>query len=122
MQGKGGEFILLWHNLSVSVKAARQELELSNEEMACRTGISRATLTGILQGEGNLRLSTVERIAEKLGHEPVRLLCFAHNDEERVFLEQTLEMVDKAGALSPDKRERFMELFRTLVRCTTDED
>ena len=119
---KGGEFILLWHNLSVSVKAARQELELSNEEMARCSGISRTTLTGILRGEGNPRLSTVERIAEKLGLEPVRLLCFAHNDEERVFLEQTLEMVDKAGALSPDKRERFMELFRTLVRCTTDED
>ena len=114
--------MLLCHNLSVSVKAARQELELSNEEMARCSGISRTTLTGILRGEGNPRLSTVERIAEKLGLEPVRLLCFAHNDEERVFLEQTLEMVDKAGDLSPDKRERFMELFRALVQCTTDED
>ena len=79
-------------------------------------------MSGLLRGKEKLRLSTVERIAEKLGLEPVRLLCFAHNDEERVFLEQTLEMVDKAGDLSPDKRERFMELFRALVQCTTDED
>ena len=112
----------LCHNLENIVTAKQRELGLSNVEMARRTGISRATLTGILRGEGNLRLSTVERIAEKLGLEPVRLLCFAHNDEERVFLEQTLEMVDKAGDLSPDKRERFMELFRALVQCTTDED
>ena len=114
--------MLLCHNLSVSVKATRKAIVLNNEEMARCSGISRTTLTGILRGEGNTRLSTVERIAEKLGLDPVRLLCFAHNDEERVFLEQTLEMVDKTGALSPDKRERFMELFRALVQCTTDED
>ncbi len=112
----------LCHNLAIIVKTKQRELGLSNVEMARRTGISRATLTGILRGEGNPRLSTVERIAEKLGLDPVRLHCFAHNDEERVFLEQTLEMVDKAGDLSPDKRERFMELFRALVQCTTDED
>ena len=112
----------LCHNLAIIVKAKQRELGLSNVEMARRTGISRATLTGILQGEGNLRLSTAERIAEKLGLDPVRLLCFAHNDEERVFLEQTLEMVDKTGALSPEKRERFVKFFRKLAQSTTDED
>ena len=111
----------LCHNLENIVTAKQRELGLSNVEMARRTGISRATLTGILRGEGNLRLSTVERIAEKLGLEPVRLLCWARDDAEREWFEWTLEMVDKTGALSPDKRERFMELFRTLVRCTTDE-
>ena len=114
--------MLLWHNLEIIVKAKQREPGLSNVEMACRTGISRATLTGILRGEGNPRLSTVERIAEKLGLEPVRLLCFAHNNEERVFLEQTLEMVDKTGALSPEKRERFVEFFRKLAQSKTDKD
>ena len=110
------------YNLTIIVKTKQRELGLRNIEMARRTGISRATLTGILRGEGNPRLSTVELVAQNLGLDPVRLLCFAHNDEERVFLEQTLEMVDKAGALSPEKRERFMELFQALVQCKTDKN
>ena len=112
----------LCHNLAIIVKAKQRELGLSNVEMARYLGISRATLTGILRGEGNPRLSTVERIAEKLGLEPVRLLCWARDDAEREWFEWTLEMVDKAGALSPEKRERFVEFFRKLAQSKTDKD
>ncbi len=114
--------MLLCHNLKVSVKAAQKKLGLGNEETACRIGISRTTLAGLLRGDGNPRLSTVELVAEKLGLDPVRLLCWARDDAEREWMEQTLEMVDKAGALAPEKRERFIELFRTLVQYRTDKD
>jgi transcriptional regulator with XRE-family HTH domain len=54
--------------------AYRESLGLSQEAFADQLGYHRTYMGDIERGERNLTLKTVERIAERLGKEPLTLL------------------------------------------------
>lgn len=57
-----------------NLRAHRQRLGLSQEGFAEVLGVHRTYMGGIERGERNLTLRTVERIAERLGLDPLALL------------------------------------------------
>lgn len=54
--------------------AYRQERKLSQEGFADVLGVHRTYMGGIERGERNLTLRSVERIAERLGVDPLELM------------------------------------------------
>jgi transcriptional regulator with XRE-family HTH domain len=60
-----------------SLKRLRQSRGLSQEAFAAATGMHRTYLEGLERGEHNLTLKSVERIAGRIGIEPMTLLPVA---------------------------------------------
>lgn len=58
----------------LSLRAYRRRLGLSQEAFADVLGVHRTYLGGIERGEHNLTLKSVERIAAKIGIDPMALL------------------------------------------------
>ncbi len=67
----GGE---LQRDFGRRLLAYRESLGLSQEAFADQLGYHRTYMGAIERGERNLTLKTVERIAERLGEEPLTLL------------------------------------------------
>jgi transcriptional regulator with XRE-family HTH domain len=57
-----------------NLRAYREQLGLSQEAFADGLGVHRTYMGGIERGERNLTLKTLERIAEQLDLDPMRLL------------------------------------------------
>ncbi|MHB8246434.1 MAG: helix-turn-helix domain-containing protein [Acidimicrobiales bacterium] len=64
----------LQRRLGRNLRAYRLEQELSQEAFADVLGVHRTYMGGIERGERNLTLKSVERIAARLGIEPLDLL------------------------------------------------
>ncbi len=60
--------------LGQNLRAYRKARELSQEAFAEVLGVHRTYMGGVERGERNLTLRSVERIADKLGLEPLVLL------------------------------------------------
>lgn len=58
-----------------NIRRLRRERGLSQEELAEEIGVHRTFMGGIERGERNLTLRTLERLARKLGVDPVSLLA-----------------------------------------------
>lgn len=57
-----------------NIRRLRRERGLSQEELADEIGVHRTFMGGIERGERNLTLQTFERLAQRLGVDPVSLL------------------------------------------------
>lgn len=57
-----------------NLRAYRQEHGLSQEAFADLVGVHRTYMGGLERGERNLTLKSLERIAEKIGQDPLELL------------------------------------------------
>jgi transcriptional regulator with XRE-family HTH domain len=57
-----------------NLRAYRQARGLSQEAFADMLGVHRTYMGGVERGERNLTLRSVERIAERIGVEPLALL------------------------------------------------
>jgi transcriptional regulator with XRE-family HTH domain len=64
----------LQRTIGRNLRTYRQARGLSQEEFAHVLGVHRTYMGGIERGERNLTLQSVERIAAKLGEEPLALL------------------------------------------------
>ncbi|MEV7757837.1 helix-turn-helix transcriptional regulator [Microbacterium sp. NPDC089180] len=64
----------LQRTLGRNVRAHRQQLGLSQEQLAEKLGYHRTYIGGIEQGLRNLSLRSVERLADDLGLQPIDLL------------------------------------------------
>lgn len=60
-----------------AVRAAREKLELSQEELGFQSGIDRTYISGIERGVRNPTLKTMLRIATALGTKPSKLVTAA---------------------------------------------
>jgi transcriptional regulator with XRE-family HTH domain len=58
----------------MNFRARREQLNMSQEAYAHELGRNRTYIGSIERGERNLRLKTVERLAELVGAEPLQLL------------------------------------------------
>lgn len=57
-----------------NIRALRRARGLSQEELADELGVHRTYMGGLERGERNLTLRTLERLAVRLGVDPVSLL------------------------------------------------
>jgi transcriptional regulator with XRE-family HTH domain len=64
------------------IRAERERLGVSQEELANRTGLHRTYLGGVERGERNLGLLNVLRLARALGLPPATLLTDFHTVAE----------------------------------------
>lgn len=62
------------HILGRNISAIRKELNLNKVEFCLQTGISRITLDLLEQGRENVKLSTLDKLAQAVGKEPWELL------------------------------------------------
>lgn len=60
--------------MRIMLRAVRERLFVTQEELSARTGISRATISRIENGEQRPRISTVRRLAAALGVPPDALV------------------------------------------------
>lgn len=58
-----------------NIRALRRARRLSQEELADELGVHRTYMGGLERGERNLTLRTLERLAARLGVDPVSLLA-----------------------------------------------
>lgn len=58
----------------VNIRAYRKKLDVSQEELADTLGVHRTYMGGVERGERNLTLRSLERLAERMGVDPVDLL------------------------------------------------
>ena len=66
--------------MRVKLRAIRDRLFVTQEELAERTGMSRATISRIESGQQRPRISTVRKLAAALGVTPETLIDWS--DEE----------------------------------------
>jgi transcriptional regulator with XRE-family HTH domain len=64
----------LQRRLGQSLRARRQAEGLSQETFADLLGVHRTYMGGLERGERNVTLRTIERLADRLGADPVELL------------------------------------------------
>ena len=57
-----------------NLRAYRESLGLSQEEFADEVGVHRTYMGALERGERNLTLKSLERIADRLGLDPLKLL------------------------------------------------
>jgi transcriptional regulator with XRE-family HTH domain len=57
-----------------NIRAYRRERGVSQEELADSLGVHRTYMGGVERGERNLTLRSLERLAERMGVDPVALL------------------------------------------------
>jgi len=58
-----------------SLKARREQSELSQRQLADRMGVDRNWVSAVESGRENVTLGTIERFAKALGCEPIELLA-----------------------------------------------
>jgi transcriptional regulator with XRE-family HTH domain len=58
----------------VNIRAYRHAKGISQEELAVALGVHRTYMGGVERGERNLTLRSLERLAERMGIDPVSLL------------------------------------------------
>lgn len=70
------------NTLSGFLKAKRKEVNLTQEELAERTGVALTVIRKIEQGKGNLQLEKVNHVLKMFGHElaPVNSKEITHNE------------------------------------------
>ena len=81
--------------VGLSVRSYRRKRGLSQEAFADVLGVHRTYLGGIERGEHNLTLKSVERIAAKLGIDPMVLL---RSDVSPAHVEQPQHAGARAGS------------------------
>lgn len=78
--------ILLEHEFGKRVRSRREELGISQEDLARRSGLHRTYIGSVERGRRNISLVNIVRIADALGVDPGRLLWHIEGVERRSML------------------------------------
>ena len=105
--------MLLCQNLTMSMRAIRQQRFWSVNAMANHLQIARSTAQTILSGCCNPRISTVEQIAGQLGVSPLSLLSPGFDLEAAVLSLQTDAALD---GLPPAQRAALIAHLLEMIQ------
>lgn len=67
--------------MRVKLRSVRETLFVTQEELAERTGMSRATISRIEGGQQRPRITTVRKLAQALGVPPEELVVWDSDDD-----------------------------------------
>lgn len=100
----------------------RYNREKSLEEFSSELGIGHTTLQNIFHKKSNLRLDTVEIIAENLKTSPLRLLSDQYPKSDLTCGVLLLEVAEVFQGFSPEKRRKVTTLFCQLLEELAEEE
>ncbi len=112
--------MLLCQNLANFLKTIQLGSGKSQEELAQQLDISRAALSKLLQGMGNPRLDTVERMAKNLEIDPALLLCNPQDENGLKSLPSLLTVLHTIAQLPTQKRHRLADLLQELSQLWSE--
>ena len=107
---------MLKKNLETHIRQIQENGDLSLSAMSRRTGIAKTTLLAILQGRGNLRLSTVEKMAKSLEVNPVRLISDQDCEDALQTYIGLVRRLHTAGRLSEKQEFAVAGLLEHMVK------
>lgn len=87
-----------------------------------KTGVGRTTIARILDEEGDIRLDTVEQIADSLGVDVIDILSWpaAEGSNNNASTGWRARLVRAASELLPDQREHVITNAEELVRTNRE--
>lgn len=103
-------------NMANVIRAMKETRGVSLAEFSAELEISRSALQEYLSGTGNLNLSTVEHLAEKLGVDPLVLLTGVFSYDELSALLIIVDQLHFLSTLDGSSRIQFAQKFLELVR------
>lgn len=95
-------------NLGKAIKLLLEKSELTQKELAEKTGISETSISKIMTDQTKPRKETIEQIAEALGVNP-KILVFLSIDEADVAPDR----LEKYKSLWPIVENAMMQIFET---------
>ena len=101
--------------LASNLSAARSALGMSQDELAAKGGVSRATLNQLEGAEGDPRLSTLVGLAAALGISPVFLLLGRDELDAIAKAPGSKEAKDVQAHLTPEELDTMRRLLRSGV-------
>ena len=96
------------------IKSIRLQLNLSQEEMAFRCGITAAQVGYIERGERTATLETVEKLAAGLNMTSSELLDYDTKPDVKAYDEITNKILAISLGLSPIERTRALMIMKAL--------
>ena len=69
--------VMILDLLGRNIRECRTALQLSQEQLATRSGLHRTYIGAVERGERNITVESLERIAHALGVTPAELLAYA---------------------------------------------
>lgn len=115
----------LSENLSRNLRliySLRENRKRNLEDFSSELGISHGTLQNIFSQRSNLRLDTVEIIAQRLNTPPIQLLSQQYPEAEVNHAALLLETVELFSALPPKRRKEAAALFCRLLALLAQEE
>lgn len=107
--------MFLQQNLSNYMNALRSSKKQSITEFSEEIGISRSAMQDILKGSCNLRMDTVQYIADRLDVNPSDLLCSPYSDKQMETVLTLLKTIDAFSNVPEPQREKAAALFHELI-------
>lgn len=99
------------------IRNRRLSLEMTQDELAQKTGYKSRSSINKIESSRNLPLSKVEKMAKALNCAPSLLMGW--EDTEDVtddIVEEHIELISLYEKLKPDEKEHILETIRLLVR------
>ena len=109
-------------NLRLVYELRREMDQINLSEFSSELRIGHTTLQTILSRRCNLRLDTVELIAESLGVSPLQLLSEQYPETDLTRGVLLLELTGVCGSLPPERRRRIALLLCRLMEELADEE
>lgn len=107
---------MLRKNLEVRMQTLQEKENLSLSAMSRKTGIAKTSLRAILQGAGNPRLSTVEKIARFLRVSSVSLISDQDCGEELQKYIGLVRRLRGSDTFTQARELKAAELLQQMVR------
>ena len=107
-------------NLARTLRRIKTERQLSCREFADELAIPKSSLESYINGTGNPRADTLEMLAGELNVPLAEIVSGPVSGREQA--EMIIRTVKELSSLSPEKRERGLQLFCELMALFSEED
>lgn len=101
--------------LGMRLKSIRNELGLSQEELAYRCGMHASHIGFLERGHRNPTLDTLERVALGLGINLSELLDYEQDPQTAIYDETTNKLVSYIMALNPEQKKQVLAIIKTFM-------
>lgn len=113
---KGESHMGIQDNIADMMRAIKESRGKSMADFSEELEISPSTLQEYLKGAGNPTIKMVQRLAEKMGVDPLALMAGRVEPEQYQLTLLMLDTIQAVSVLPQPKRLRFAELFLELVQ------
>ncbi|WP_394191436.1 helix-turn-helix domain-containing protein [Paenisporosarcina quisquiliarum] len=100
--------------VGINIREIRKINNLTQEELAEKSGLQTSFLAGIERGDRNITLQTLEKVINGLEEDPKSIFNFNLNiDEDYIYKKQAISMLVN---LLTDKTEKDIKLIHKIAK------